>query len=479
MTHLSQNLTTGSHHWQDFLPIRPSVAGKAEHLLKPSPWGLAPKTVILRYLLAILGVLATAALVVILGPLVSEDNDMLFYLGTLIFLSLHLGRGPSLLACVISLSFLSLGKAHSGFAITRGGSVEYLLSFAMFFLTSHIVSSLSTFARQEAWKADQRAESLDLLTTFSRACAETSSLSELDALWDRTVQKELGSPLPVTQSSEQTQTRENKFWNSYIAELSSIRKVTEQAFLQEQERRQALVLQETQRVQSALINSMSHDIQTPLASILGIFELLQDSQADLPEERQKKLYELGQSQTKRLLTFCRNMINLGKLEGGGIRLSNRPVALAELVRCAMEPLDSAQQRRLIFETLDDCEIRTRGDRLLLSQVVYNLLDNALKFSPETKPVVLKAGNKDGYAYLSIIDQGVGIPAQEHQLIFHRFQQGTCPENVTGSGLGLHICLELTKLHGGTIEVSSISGKGSTFTLKLPALDESITSEPTR
>lgn len=415
--------------------------------------------------------------------MVSEDNDMLLYLGTLIFLSLRLGQGPSLVACVVSLTFLSLGRAHSGFAIVTG-RFEYLISFALFLSTTHIVSKLSTRVQLEAWKEQQRAEALKYLHSFSRLCGQAGSLEELERHTRRVLTYNLGLECcePLEEDAIMflgTESRfgvrpptgggETGFWRAYLQSLQTVYLDSLQILQQADSLRQASIFEETQRLQSALINSLSHDIQTPLSSILGTFELLRDQTLEFPPERRGKLLELGHSQTQRLLHFCRNIINLGKLEGGALKPSCSPLTLDDTVPPALELLDQYQRSRVRLSVATE-EAWVLGDRLLLTQIVFNLVDNALKFSSPESSVEVEVARSEEKAVLTVSDRGVGVLSQERQLIFERFQRGTVPERVPGSGLGLHISRELAHLHEGSLEVEARPERGSRFVLKLPLYD---------
>lgn len=474
--HYSHSLTR--FPWPEALPVR-AECECSRRILKNPPWSISAETLPVRYLIAVSAVVAIAALAVVLGPLVSEDNDMLLFLGTLILLSLRLGRGPSLVACVLSLTFLSFGRAHSGFAI-NSSKFEYLISFALFLFTTHIVSTLSTRVQLEAWREQQRAEALKFLHEFSQSCSQAANLQELEQFTRRMLFYNLGLESSDSKTPEAVQFSgidddfgvlartgaENNFWRGYLHSLRSLYLDSVQRIQQAEKLRETSIHEETQRLQSALINSVSHDIQTPLASILGTFELLRDPSLELPPMRRQKLLVLGHSQTQRLLQFCRNMLHLGKLEGGALKPMCVPLTLDEAIPAALELLDPHQRSRIEVRLQSD-DVWVLGDRLLLTQIVFNLIDNALKFSRPSEPVVVTVSRSRDKARVTVADLGVGVLPEEHHLIFQRFQRGTAPERIPGSGLGLHISRELALLHNGSLKVQNRSARGSRFTLSLP------------
>lgn len=466
-----------TQEWSESLPLRARRSASSV-ILKPPPWSLADESTLMRYLAGLGAVIVVAAVVVLLGPSVSEDNDMLLYFGTLIFLSLRLGVGPTLVACCLSLMFLSLGRAHSGFAIVTG-RWEYLVSFALFLSTTNIVSRLSTRVQSEAWKEQQRAESLKFLNEYSRLCGQVRSQNELEQQTRRALSYHLGLEFGAQATDSLVfpgaggdflvavpQQGEGCFWRPYLEAVRTLYLDAKLRLEQADKLRQTVIDQETQRLQSALINSLSHDIQTPLASIMGTFEVLRDQSLELCQDRQSKLLCLGHSQTQRLLNFSRNMLNLGKLEGGALNFVRLPVSMEETVPRALELLAEEDRSRVILNVLTE-QAFVLGDRGLLSQIVFNLLDNALKFSPNGEQVEIEVSHSSNGVCLAVSDRGVGVLGPERELIFERFRRGTVPERLPGSGLGLHISRELAALHKGTLWVEARPSGGSRFVLTLP------------
>lgn len=439
--------------WSSPLPL-PSPS------LELSPWSLSPSTLPLRMASALGLVAAVTVGAQLLGPLVSEDNDMLAHLGVLVVASLYLGRAPAWLACGVTLLSLSFGQGHSGFAVTSNG-LQFILSFGVFIFTVHQVSRLADQVRYEAWRSKQRAQLLGLFQEFSQSCSQETSREGVTRLLE-----EFSAQHPSLRN--EAAEPEQQLWDSVRAELQRSAERALARIERTEVGEKAAVLEATQALQSTLINSLSHDLQTPLASVLGSFEMLKDPDLRLEPATRQQLADIGYSQTNRLLSLVRNVINLAKLEGGGIRLELSPVELSSVIEAARQRFDPRLARRVQVEGPPErLPCLAWGDRTLLTQIVFNLLDNALKFSPGEKAVTVRLEPGPESLSLSVQDAGCGIESEDLERIFDRFYRGATPTQIPGSGLGLHLCQGLVQLHGGRIAVSSTVGHGATFTLTLP------------
>ena len=396
-----------------------------------------------------------------MGPLVSEDNDMLAHLGVLVASALYLGRGPAGLASLVAILSLSFGHGHSGFAVTSNG-MQFALSFAVFIFTVHQVSRLADRVRFEAWRSQQSAQLLGWFREFSQSLSQESTREGVRRISEEFLRQRVGP-----QQEQQFTPELARFWEGVKAELESLSSLALSRIERTEMGEKAAVLEATQSLQSTLINSLSHDLQTPLSSVLGAFEMLKDPHLQLEPEARYQLADIGFSQTNRLLSLVRNMINLAKLEGGGIRLELSPVELYGVLEAARQRFDPRLAQRVELRAAEATSCLVWGDRTLLTQIFFNLLDNALKFSPSEAPVVVELSAKDRAWDLAIRDQGCGVELGEKELIFQRFYRGSTPSRIPGSGLGLHLCRGLVELQGGKISVESQIGEGATFTLTLP------------
>lgn len=445
--------------WSVYLPLSSPV-------LETPPWSLSSSTLGLRTLAAAAVIVSLATSTQMLGLLVSEDNDMLAFLGAVIGVSLFWGQIPAWVSCLLSLSFLSFGHGHSGFSLSANG-VQVFLSSGLFLFTTHQVARLADRTRAESWRSRQRAQVMEWLQKFSADCSRQTDPSKIKSLLENFDVDVLGSELPKDAS---TVPREKAFWREVYGDLSEIAEAALRRIEQTDIKERAAVLEATRQLQATLIDSLSHDLQTPLSALSGAIEMLRDAETRLTAEAREELLELGFSQTNRLMSLVRNILNLAKLQGGGLKLSSKPLQLTTLAPRVVEQLDPRYRCRvrLIQDSLDS-ETLISGDRTLLTQVLWNLVDNALKFSPEESEVVMEIVELEKDIVVEVSDRGFGIEPHEQQKIFERFFRGTTLQKVPGSGLGLYLCSELVFLHGGSLEVRSQLGSGSTFTLRLPKL----------
>lgn len=443
--------------WSGFLPLdHPQLA--------PAPWSLSPATRRVRFILALAVLLGLASVIQALGPWVSEDNDMLAYLGTVIGVSLYFGRGPTWAACFTCLGLLSLGKGHSGFIVTANG-LQYLLSFALFGFTTHRVALLADQVRVDAWRSRQRAQILGWLQEFSETCAQETEPEALSAHRDRFLNERL-PPQPLAGLPGGLP---KDFRDALTMQLSGIAEASLQRIAQTQAQERAAILEATQSLQSTLLNALSHDLQTPLSTIRGTLEVLREPGLDLDEGASRELLEIGYSQANRLLSLVRNMLNLAKLEGGGLKLNFRPLELGELVGSALRHFPPPAIARIRVQAPHPlCSVQ--GDRTLLTQVLINLIDNGIKYSGDQDTVTISLENRARECRVIIQDQGYGIEPEDQAHIFEKFFRGRTPSQIPGSGLGLHLCRELLALHHGRLEVTSVVGEGSTFVATLPRGD---------
>jgi len=367
--------------------------------------------------------------------------------------ALYLGRAATFLASLEFLVMLSKVHAEHPF-VGPEAAWQYPLSCLLFLLTTNQIAYLSMSARRESWKDRQRGEVLELLSRFDQLCAEANT------------EEQVRRHLQETMASVGSQSA-SPFARALLTELINHANFTIERIRQTEKEHRADVLEATQKLQSAVINSLSHDLQTPLTSILGVLEALRDGSALSPEQGER-LADLGHQQAERLLRLVRNLLNVAKLEGGALQLHLSPLSLEDVARSAVRGLSPEDAWRISLECrAEDSEVM--GDSVLLQQIVFNLLDNALKFSAPTDPVELTIYRAGDQVWLEVQDRGCGIAEQDREHIFERFFRGTTPRRVAGSGLGLHISKLLAELHQGDVCYHPRAEGGSSFHLGLPGL----------
>jgi len=225
---------------------------------------------------------------------------------------------------------------------------------------------------------------------------------------------------------------------------------------------------------SQFLANMSHELRTPLNAILGYTELILDNIYGEAPARVRGVLERVQSNGKHLLGLINDVLDLSKIEAGQLALSLVDYALDEVVKgvyAAVEPL--AVEKKLAFKlALPDHLPRGHGDDRRISQVLLNLVGNAIKFT-DAGEVEITAAAENGDFTVAVRDTGPGISPEDQAKIFEEFQQAddSSTRKKGGSGLGLSIAKRIVEMHGGRIWVNSAPGAGSTFAFTLPVTVE--------
>jgi two-component system phosphate regulon sensor histidine kinase PhoR len=214
---------------------------------------------------------------------------------------------------------------------------------------------------------------------------------------------------------------------------------------------------------------VAHEMRTPLTAIQGSSELM--GRYNLNDEKRKQMALMINSESKRLARMIQTFLDVERLSDGQMELKKEPFEVQELVESCLNRVRSIAERKSIAIYVDgDLEGALLGDRELMEYAVYNLFTNAVKYSPSNTEVHVASHPDGGQLRLSVRDQGIGMDEKEVRKIFQKFYRTKRAEasGETGSGIGLSIVEQIVTHHGGRIEVTSSPGKGSCFTLVLPA-----------
>lgn len=245
-------------------------------------------------------------------------------------------------------------------------------------------------------------------------------------------------------------------------------------------------LEQSNKYKSAFLANMSHELRTPLNSILILAKLLSDNKKSNLDQKQIEHAQIIHKSGNDLLNLINDILDLSKIEAGKIEFENEKLSLKNLATdIHLLFRDFAEDKHIHFNvSLADDQLSVYTDRVRLEQVVKNLLSNAFKFTPENGQVTLKIEQAPADAIfkeksllqsekvisISVKDSGIGIAEDKQKQVFEAFQQadGSTSRKFGGTGLGLAICRELVTLMGGEIQLESIEGAGSTFSILLPA-----------
>jgi two-component system sensor histidine kinase KdpD len=494
----------------------------------PGDW--QPHRPLSRYLLSLgLVTIATLLGLAIRGTL-EPVNLVMLYLTSTVIAAFYLGRGPSLLVSILSVVAFDffLIPPYLTFAIN---DTEYLVTFIGLFVVSLVISTLTVRVRNQAEAAIQREAHTSALYTLGRELTSATDLnqvtdiiiSHIGQVFGREVTiflpandqlqvfasspgyhpdaNELGvavwafehdqpaglgtdtlpaaslrcQPLKTARgmigvlgirprepgmllTPEQRQT-----FDSFAHQAAQ---AVERTSLAEQAR-QADLLQATEKLQTSLLNSISHDLRTPLVSITGALSSLRERSLSLNKNARESLLETAYDEAERLNRLMGNLLNMTRLEAGVIRLKKEPCDIQDAIGAALEQLGERLAHRQINVNLPpDLELIPL-DFSLFEQVLVNILDNAAKYSPPDTVIEIDVSQTEENVTIGICDRGIGIPAEDLERVFDKFYRVQRPQSISGTGLGLAICKGIVEAHGGKIQAGNRTGGGTIITVVLP------------
>lgn len=226
-------------------------------------------------------------------------------------------------------------------------------------------------------------------------------------------------------------------------------------------------LQRFDRIRRDFVSNVSHELRTPLASIRALVETLEDDNAGDPETEREFLRRIAR-QTARLSTLVDELLELSRAESGALPLRPEPIDLRALVDEASALLaTTASASGVVIKSESNGPAIVEADRAALLRIVTNLLDNAIRHSPQGAEVFLRVGSDGDLVPLAVTDHGDGIPAPDLDRVFERFFKGDSSRATAGSGLGLAIVKHYVRAHGGAVSARNNDGPGATFTVHLP------------
>lgn len=233
------------------------------------------------------------------------------------------------------------------------------------------------------------------------------------------------------------------------------------------------MLQKTEKLQTALLNSISHELRTPLASITGVLTSLGESdRAERPENQLDRITRLelidsATTQARRLNRLVENLLDMTRLEAGGMRLNRELSELQDLITAILtQSSDQLKDYQIKLEIPPALPLVSM-DPILIGQVLTNLLDNACKYSTLHSEITISVEVKNQRVEVSVKDQGMGIPPEDLEKVFNKFYRVQRQYAVAGTGLGLSICKGIVEAHGGQIWAINNLDMGVTVTFTLP------------
>jgi signal transduction histidine kinase len=237
----------------------------------------------------------------------------------------------------------------------------------------------------------------------------------------------------------------------------------------ETERKTVEELRRLSALRADFVSLVSHELRTPMAAVIGSARTLQQRWRELSAGQRESFLELIAGETSRLAELISDVLDTSRIEAGTFSFRFRDVDLVQLVHDVVATAQLGQDEVLLRANVDDLLPEIRGDAERLRQVLTNLVDNAIKYSPAGSEVEVRAYQEDGRVRIDVRDRGPGIAKEDQKLIFEKFGRVTgAGATRPGTGLGLFIARSIAEAHGGVLEVQSVPEQGATFTLELPA-----------
>ena len=463
-------------------------------------------------------------------PFLQPTNMAMVYLLAVVLAAVRLGRKPAVLTAflgVLAFDFFFV-PPHLTFAVAN---TEYLITFAALFIVGVVISTLVSQARERAEALREREAQTASLYHLSRDLAAAVDAEGIMAAVIRNMEETLGAQLAVLLPEEERlvvaatsrglsldlKERAVADWafrnrqeagrgtetlgsadrlhlplktSASILGVLAVRLPAAAAYKSDLTRRlldafasqaavalervqfarqaqQAQILQARESFERALLNSVSHDLRSPLASITGILSSLREDEGTLPDQSRRELLDTALEEAERLNRFVGNLLDMTRLEAGAVRPHGEPCDVQDLIGCALNASDRRLEGRRVDVSLPEGLPLVPLDMVLMTQVLVNLLDNAVKYSPPGSPITITAGVTARELTIEVADRGPGVPEEELRRIFGKFYRIPVPEGARGTGLGLSICKGIVEAHGGTIAAVNRAGGGLRVLVSLP------------
>lgn len=456
-------------------------------------------------------------------------NLVMLYLVAAVFSAVYLGRGPALFVSLIGvLAFdFFLVPPYMTLAVS---DTQYLLTFVGLFLVSLVVSTLTAQTKEQAQAAIQREAYTSALFTLGRDLTSATDLHQVADIVISHVSQVFGRDVAVflpengnlkvfaatpdyepdaneiavaswafehdqpaglgtetlpavslrcqplktargkigvvgihPKKSEKILTPEQRQTFSAFAHQAAL--AVERASLAEQTR-QAELLQATEKLQTALLNSISHDLRTPLVSITGALSSLREESLNINQEDQNSLLETAYGEAERLNRLVGNLLSMTRLEANAIHLRLEPSDVQDVIGAALDQLDERLGKKPIKVHIPEDLPLVSMDFALFGQALVNVIENAVKYSPKETPIDIDVTQTVKEISIHVSDRGIGIPEEDLERVFDKFYRVSRPESVKGTGLGLAICKGIVEIHSGSIKASNRPGGGTVITLTL-------------
>ena len=471
---------------------------------------------------------ACALTAVLTTPLVSVlelSNIVMIFLLIVVGVGLKFGRGPAVLAAFMGVGLFDFFFVPPRFSFAVS-DVQYLVTFVVMLLVALVVGQLTAGLKVQAEVATQREHRVRGLYDMSKDLASALMPEQVAQLGQRFVSSEFGVPSTLMVADDaghlhpiaggtaavDTGIAQWCFDKStpagrgtdtlpasacMVLPLKAIMRTRgvliiepphdrllgpEQRQLLETcasllaislerihyiEVAQASTVQiESERLRNSLLSAISHDLRTPLASLVGLADTLALT-SPTPSEQQHHIAQAIRTSAQRMSALVSNLLDMARLEAGAVQLNKQWQPLEEVVGSALTACEAQLAKRHVQVQLAADLPLLHLDAVLFERVLVNLLENAVKYTPPGTAIEIAARPFSGHVVITVDDHGPGLPAGKEEAIFEKFERGNKESATPGVGLGLAICRAIVQAHGGAISGANRERGGARFTITLP------------
>lgn len=469
------------------------------------------------YSWAVLGTALGSLLLSPLHNLVDLSNVALLYVLAVVLVAVTYGRGPA----VLSALFSSLCYAyffvppHFSLAITEA---QYLLATVIMLGVALMVGHLTSRLKRHADYADQKSTESTKLYELSQALASATTPDSVIALagrffidarlarqvrvflpdefeaaadpvtpallkkcvdYGQLLSRPLGAGhfyavMPLTAASGvqgvlglevEAQVLGSEQAVEYIETVASVIAVAMERSFFAAKARETEIKHAAEALRSSILSALSHDLRTPLTALVGMAEALALGKA--PVERQKPLLEAIRNQALSISQQMTNLLDMAKLSAGKFELNSDWQPIEEVLGATLQQAEFQWPSRKIRVSMAPDLPPVNIDAVLIERVLWNLVENAIKYSPDHAEIEIGVKRNDEHIEINVCDHGSGIDLSRREELFDVFQRGKVESEVPGVGLGLSIAKTIVEAHGGRISASNRNGGGSCFQIQLP------------
>jgi len=460
---------------------------------RPSP--INPRRQVAGWALALAGVALLTLVLANLRSSVGLPTVLLLFLALVVTTAVVGGRAPAFVAAIVGSVSANWYFTPPLYQLTIADPENFVALLVFLGVAAAVSNFVLASARRaaDANRARAEAQTLAALAATTRsedplpalvgalqsafALDAVALLCREDGQWQ--VEAAAGSPVPSTPEEatvaeplapdvvlalvgDQIAAEDRYVFNAFSAQLAE---VLDRARLRAEAGR-AHVLAEANELRSALLQAVSHDLRTPLASIKAAASSLQQKDVDWPAEAREEFVDTIVEETDRLITLVANLLDMSRLQVGALQSSLQPVSVEEVVLGAIAGLGPRASGLEL--QLDEGLPPVEADPALLERAVANVIENAIRWSPPDRPVRVEAGAFSDRVDLRIVDRGPGIPVGLREQVFAPFQRLGDTDAGTGVGLGLAVARGFVQAIRGTVEIEDTAGGGTTVVLSLPA-----------